>query len=87
VTARRLVPNPDVVVHEEGGEAFLLHVATGRYFALNPSGVVVWRALVDGRSPEDALAATYPDQPRERLRSDLETLVAALLEADLVRPS
>lgn len=83
-TSTTLVCNPDVVVHEEGGEAFLLHVGTGRYFSLNASGLVVWRALAAGRSPEDDLAAAYPKAPREQLRADVLRVVDELLRNDLV---
>lgn len=76
----------DVILHEEHGEAFLLHVASGRYFGLNHSGVVVWNALVKGADPLDELCAEWPGRDRALLERDAEALLAQLLEAGLVVP-
>lgn len=74
-----------VVVHEENEEAFLLHVASGRYFGLNRSGVVVWNALADGSDPVERLQAAWPERAHGALVADAEALIARLLEAGLVR--
>jgi hypothetical protein len=79
------VPVDDVLLHEEEGEAMLLHVASGRYFGLNRSGVVVWRALVEGTDPVDALLARWPSLDPARCRADADGLVAALVDAGLAR--
>ena len=75
----------DVVLHEEEGEAFLLHVGTGRYYGLNRSGLVVWHALVEGTDPLDELSATWPDRPADALRADADALLGQLLQAGLIR--
>jgi hypothetical protein len=75
----------DVILHEEEGEAFLLHVATGRYYGLNKSGLIVWHALVDGEDPIQELTATWPDRPADSLRADADTLMQQLLQAGLIR--
>jgi Coenzyme PQQ synthesis protein D (PqqD) len=74
----------DVLLQEDGGDAFLLHVETGRFFGLNRSGLAVWRALEGGRDPLGALGDRWPDVPAEQHRADLDALVAALLAAGLV---
>jgi hypothetical protein len=74
----------DVILHEEDGNAFLLHVASGRYFGLNRSGLVVWHALVAGGDPIDELAAEWPNRSRELLRVDAEQLLQQLKQAGLV---
>jgi hypothetical protein len=76
---------PDVILHEEEGEAFLLHVGTGRYYGLNKSGLIVWKSLVDGADPIRQLQATWPDRPAENLRADADSLVHQLLDAGLIR--
>ena len=43
-------PADDVILHEQDGEAFLLHVPSGKYFGLNETGLVIWKALVAGDS-------------------------------------
>lgn len=75
----------DVIVHEEDGDAFLLHVATGRYYGLNRSGLIVWNAILSGDDPGDALTKRWPDRPADLLRSDADQLIDRLLEAELVR--
>ena len=80
----RHTPLDDVIVHEEEGDAFLLHVGSGKYYGLNRSGVVVWNALVDGDDPVAALTAKWPQRPVDDLRSDAEALLAQLVGAGLV---
>jgi len=75
----------DVILHEVEGEAFLLHVGTGRYYGLNKSGLVVWKSLVDGADPISGLTATWPDRSAEHLQADADLLVQQLLAAGLIR--
>ena len=74
-----------VVVQEDGGEAFLLHLGTGRYFTLNRTGLVVWRALEAGDDPVTSLGGRFPGQPHERLASDVATVVDSFRRAGLLR--
>lgn len=78
--------NDRVVVQEDGGELFLLHQDTGRYFQLNKTGLLVWQAIEAGADPYDAVRTRYPSVPAERLDADvaalLERLAAAGLAAD-----
>jgi len=74
----------DVIVHEEDGDAFLLHVASGRYYGLNRSGLIVWNAIVEGSDPGTALTDKWPQREAEVLRADAEKLVDRLLEAGLI---
>ena len=80
-------PVEDVLVHEEAGEAFLLHVGSGQYFGLNRSGLVVWEALVAGDDPVASLQRRWPELPPSTAESDAAALVSALLDAGLVRPA
>jgi len=80
----RLIPVADVIVHEEEGDAFLLHVGSGRYYGLNRSGLVVWNAIVNGGDPLAALAERWPNRPQEVLQADAEALVGRLVDAGLV---
>jgi hypothetical protein len=72
-----------VILHEQDGEAFLLHVASGRYFGLNRSGLVVWKAMEAGEDPVEALARRWPDTDVEVHRADAAALLTALQEAGL----
>lgn len=74
-----------VIIHEADGDAFLLHVKSGRYFGLNKSGVVIWQAIVEGHDPVKALAERWPGTPEDRLREDVSGLVTRLREAELVQ--
>lgn len=81
--SRALRPQrPDVIDEEFEGEAVLVQLGTGCYYALNPSASVVWRAFADGRSPgavADGLAVA-----RDELAAFVSELVAEQLlhEAD-----
>lgn len=77
-------PAADVIVQEQEGEAFLLHVPTGRYFGLNRSGLVVWTALAEGRDPVDDLRERWPEVSPALHRADAAELIAALERAGLV---
>jgi hypothetical protein len=81
---KSLIVADDVILHQEEGDAFLLHVASGRYFGLNRSGLLVWSALLDGADPVQALAARWPDKSPASLRSDAEELVRQLVQAGLI---
>ena len=70
-------------MQEQEGEAFLLHVASGRYFGLNHTGVIVWRALEAGTDPLENVASHWPDVPREQLRADIDALLKRLSDAGL----
>jgi hypothetical protein len=80
-----LAVSSDVVLKERDGEAFLLHLPSGRYFGLNRSGLVVWNAIAAGEDPADALERQWPDVPSERRSADLETILGALVDADLAQ--
>lgn len=77
-------PAEEVILHEQEGDAFLLHVPTGRYFGLNETGLVVWKALQAGKDPAEELGLVWPDVPLEARRADAETLVEALAGAGLI---
>jgi hypothetical protein len=80
-----LEPADEVILHEQEGEAFLLHVPSGRYFGLNETGLVVWKALLAGNDPTEELGRRWPDVSVEDRRADADSLVEALVGAGLVR--
>lgn len=80
-----LEPTEEVILHEQEGEAFLLHVPSGRYFGLNETGLVIWKALLAGEDPTEALGHRWPDVPTADRRADADSLMEALRGAGLVR--
>lgn len=78
-------PAEDVILHEQEGQAFLLHVPSGRYFGLNETGLVVWNAVLKGQDPAEELGRRWPDVPVDSRRADADSLVQALVAADLIR--
>jgi hypothetical protein len=77
----------DVILHEQEGEAFLLHVPTGRYFGLNEAGLVVWKALIAGDDPVQELGRRWPGVPSEERQADTAALLDALVRAGLAQPA
>ena len=76
---------PGVLVQEQDGEAFLLDVASGRYFSLNQTGLLVWTAVAEGVDPESAVAARHPEVAPEVRRRDVTAILEELAAAGLVR--
>ncbi len=71
-------------VHDE---LMLLDAQNDTYFALNPTGAVVWSVLASGRSPEAAaatLAAYYAVTP-ETAEADVAAVVDELVGRGLLK--
>lgn len=76
----------DVSMAETDDGAVLLHQRTGRYWQLNPTGVLVLKALLDGRTDEQAaeeLAARHR-LDSDAARRDVSKLMAQLRDAKLL---
>jgi hypothetical protein len=79
-----LATNDRVVVQEDGGDLYLLHLDTGRYFALNRTGLLVWQAVEAGDDPFVTVRDRYPTVPEDRLTADVTGLLDQLTAAELV---
>lgn len=84
-------PSPDVLLTElADGTGVLLHLRTKFYYALNRTGVAVWKLLAAGRGAtaqelSDALAEQFEGTPAEA-RSDVEALLRELVDDGLLLP-
>ncbi len=77
---------PDVIFHEVSGELVLMHVETEHCFGLDAVGSRIWQLIgEDGavQSVYQTLAAQY-EVDAQRLRRDLDQLLAQLLKAGLL---
>ena len=66
----------------------LLDLRSGKYFALNGAGSVLWEAVAAGSSRGTALerlAERFPEVPAERLARDADALLAQLEARGLLR--
>lgn len=81
--------NPQVSLAETDDGAVLLHERTGRYWQLNPTGMLVLRSLTSGETSEQAARtlASRHAVPTARARDDVAALLASLRAADLLRES
>src|SRR4051794_41937115 len=60
----RLTPNrPEVLDEVFDGEAVLVHLGTGRYYALSPAATEIWAALGTGSSWSDLTSAVTVPEP------------------------
>jgi hypothetical protein len=76
----------DVSLAETDDGAVLLHQRTGRYWQLNPTGVLVLRSLLGGGTREEAagaLVAGHRADPGDA-RRDVSSLVDQLRAARLL---
>ena len=76
----------DISVADTDYGQVLLDERTGRYWQLNPTGVVVVRALLDGADEDAAVAALRAgyEVSEDQARQDVSALVAGLRTAGLV---
>jgi hypothetical protein len=72
---------PAVIDEVFDGEAVLVHLETGMYYALTPAATVLWRLLGAGRSPAAVAAATGRDP------DEVAGFAAALVAERLARPA
>jgi hypothetical protein len=83
---RRLRISDAAVVRELDGESVILNVQSGIYFGLDRIGTRIWQ-LIDELGDLDSILGVLEEEyeaERDVLRVDLEALVAALLEKQLI---
>ena len=86
----RIRPLPQVLLQElPDGDSVLLHMDTEVYFGLDAVGTRMWNALAEKGDVEAAAAELVDvyDVDGDRLRSDLDDLVARLSAEGLVEVS
>lgn len=71
---------PDVIDEEFDGEAVVVHLGSGVYYAFNGSASAIWSAMSSGRSVEETAAALGLDPAR------VEAFFVQLLSEDLIEP-
>jgi hypothetical protein len=90
--SKRFQQNPQVLFTElADGTGVLLHLDTKFYFALNQTGVFVWKALQDGPARDaPALAKKLTEAFRvdiETATRDVASVLAEMLADDLLLPA
>jgi hypothetical protein len=79
----------NVVFRNVGDELVLLDYSRGIYYGLDPIGARIWELLAAG-VPTNAAIDTLLDEyevSREQLETDVERLIAELLERGLIVPA
>lgn len=69
------------------GESVLLHTGSGKYFGFNEVGTDIWEMMQEPQSVAELtreIVEKY-DVSRETVRADVESLLADLVERDLVQ--
>jgi hypothetical protein len=82
-------PDPDVITQLVEGETVLVHLQTNEIYALNRTATRAWELLASGSTKDEARAALQSefDVPPEQLSAEIDALVAALVEKNLLRPA
>ncbi|HEX8685858.1 MAG TPA: PqqD family protein [Pyrinomonadaceae bacterium] len=90
MSATGVVPHEHVIFTEfEEGEGVLVDLDTKKYFQLNETGSLVWRALERGQTLEEivgAMTARYDVSP-EHAAESVGRLLDSLRAFKLVRPA
>ncbi|MEM7052779.1 MAG: PqqD family protein [Acidobacteriota bacterium] len=84
---RSLMASEDVIFRDLGGEAVLLHLASGEYYGLNETGSRMWSLLCelgDRARVLEVLQREYDAEP-EDLAGELQSFVADLQAKNLIR--
>lgn len=83
----RMTPHEHIVFTEfDGGEGVLVDLNTKRYYQLNETAALVWRALEQGKSARevvDELTTVY-DVTREHAAESVERLLRSFQSNKLV---
>jgi hypothetical protein len=88
--ATRLCPKDEEIAADVlDGEAIIINLATGSYYAMNNVGALVWRSIEQHSSLDEiaALVGTNYEVALERARADLLSLAEQLLAEGVVRVS
>jgi hypothetical protein len=78
--------NPDVIAQPSGESLVLFHMSSGKYYSLNELGARIWELCDGSRSFGEivGLVEAEYDAPPEVILEDSRTLVAHLIEGDLL---
>lgn len=82
----RVVVDPEVLFRVVGEETVLLNLKTEKYLGLNDTGTVIWKALAEARTLQEAYEAVLDqfEVDGEELKRDMRELVDALIEQRLI---
>jgi hypothetical protein len=79
---RRYLANPEVSCREEGPEgALLFNPDTDTTLVVNSTGLLIWQALGQPRTPDEVVAyllETCDDVPAERVATDVDEFIQKL---------
>jgi hypothetical protein len=77
---------PEVLFQQVGDEAVLLNLNNSRYYGLNEVGARMWQLLEEHGALEPVVAQVVEEYEVDEAtaRQDLETLVAQLLEHEMI---
>lgn len=82
-------PSSDVISRRVDEEIVLVNLKTNRIYSLNPTGTRLWELLEGGmqRSEIEARLVEEFAVDRSALKTEIDSLVASLIEAELVEIS
>jgi hypothetical protein len=76
----------DYLWKEIGDQVVVLHFESGRYYSLNPSGSVIWKALLENQSQEEIVAGLCAafDVDEGIAREDVLTMTGEFLNKKFI---
>lgn len=87
LSERKYFVSKELVFRKEADGALIFNPDTGNVYALNKTGVFLWKKILQGQTLsqlEKKLKQTYPDVNNKKIRRDLQTFLKQLLKNKLI---
>jgi hypothetical protein len=79
----------DYVWKEIGQQVVVLHFETGAYWTLNDTASVIWKSILDGRSPDDVVERLVEEfsVARDGAQTDIQEFLKTCIEKKMLLPA
>lgn len=84
-----LIAKIEVIDCDIGGDRALLHIETNTYFTVNETASEIWIALSEPRTVDQLVGVVTEkfEVDEAQCRADVEALLSAMLEANIIGPA
>lgn len=87
-SSKCLVANKDVILRQEGDDAFLFNPEDGNLICVNALGAFIWKHCNANKNREDIISLIrndYPDTPETQISKDFDSFVGQLQKIEFLK--